>query len=346
MYNLCTDDQCCYLYGSVPRNDSNCVPENGQFTLQYIIYNPHDPFTNLTVRWFRSMDMTRAISLTEVITTSISGEYDLTIFQSSPVDRNCSHGSLYRNTFVLIIHNFTTDKDGYYWCQIVVNDSYLQPSQYAWFYAADRSSCTQELHFITASENEIQCAENYTNTCTVITEPPNTFEMATVILPSTTYLTRVTDTAIASTFESTTEIAPSTTYLTRVTDTAIASTFESTTEIAPSTTYLTRVTDTAIASTFESTTEIAPSTTYLTSITTIFPTTPKPTMMTMVFRMTQSVIYVAGFFSVLLVLLGTLVIILLLLLCVHKNKSHRKKIQIKGEPIHFLCLDFQHAHAL
>ena len=156
MYIVYADSQCCYLYGSVPHNDSNCIPENGQFILNYIVYNPRDNFTDLTVRWFRSMDVTRATSSTEVIATSVSSEYILTRTQfpgavtSSTVDTNCTQGSLYKDMFLLSIPNFTTDKDGYYWCQIVINDTYLQPSQYAWFYAADRNSCIQAVHFTTA----------------------------------------------------------------------------------------------------------------------------------------------------------------------------------------------------
>ena len=265
---FCTDGQCCYLYGSVPRNDSNCVPENGQFTLQYIVYNPHDPFTDLTVRWFRSMDVTRATLSMEVIATNIPGEYDLARFYSSlAVNTNCTHGSLYKDFFALIIHNFTTDSDGYYWCQIVINDSYLQPSQYAWFYAADRSSCTQELHLITASGSEIQCAENYsstnTNTCPV-----------------------------TSTGTSTIVIAPST-----------------------ATTYYSTFTSAASASRM-----IAPSI----SVTNTSTTTLVPTVTTVVLRMSESVIYVAGFFSVLILLLAALVVIVILLLHVHKTRRKKK----------------------
>jgi hypothetical protein len=59
--------------------------------------------------------------------------------------RNCTQGVLYADTFGLIIHNFTIDKNGYYWCQIVINDSlkFLNPSQHAWFYAEESNSCVQ-----------------------------------------------------------------------------------------------------------------------------------------------------------------------------------------------------------
>ena len=56
--------------------------------------------------------------------------------------RNCTQGKLYSDTFSLIIKNFTTDKNGYYWCQIYINDSLAKPLQSAWFYAEDSNSCS------------------------------------------------------------------------------------------------------------------------------------------------------------------------------------------------------------
>ena len=56
----------------------------------------------------------------------------------------------------MFINNFSSDKNGSYWCQIYVNNSISQPSQYAWFYAADSSSCTQQHHF--KLNIEPQCA--------------------------------------------------------------------------------------------------------------------------------------------------------------------------------------------
>ena len=67
---------------------------------------------------------------------------------------------LYRDSFILGISNFTIDKNGYYWCQLVINNTYTQPSHRAWFYAAaicDPSSAF--LYFRPASLNETQCAE-------------------------------------------------------------------------------------------------------------------------------------------------------------------------------------------
>ena len=61
----------------------------------------------------------------------------------SSLRRNCTQGILYADTFGLIIDNFTTDKNGYYWCQILINDSFLNPSQHAGFYAEESNSCVQ-----------------------------------------------------------------------------------------------------------------------------------------------------------------------------------------------------------
>ena len=61
-------EECCYLYGSVPRNESSCVFEGRQTTLSFLMYNPHDSFTNFTVRWFKNADPTRAAASTEEIT--------------------------------------------------------------------------------------------------------------------------------------------------------------------------------------------------------------------------------------------------------------------------------------
>ena len=149
------------MYGSVPHNDSNCNPEGKQLILNFIVINPIDNFTNLTVRWFRNNDTaTRAASFTEeIISTSNVYQIIYELSQRSLVTTsNCTTGPLYRDTFTLVTNqNFTSELNGYYWCEIVVNGSVSQPSQYAWFYAADSSSCTQQNHFKLADDPE--CAE-------------------------------------------------------------------------------------------------------------------------------------------------------------------------------------------
>ena len=154
---MSTEDLCCYLYGSEPRNESNCVPEGDQLSLNFVIYSPHDMYTSMTVRWFR-----RNYTVTEAITNDSPGGYILMRDNSltSQINNNCSHGTLHRETFTLHIRNFTIAKNGYYWCQIVINGSLLQPSQDARFYADNTSSCIRKHHFILANEN--QCATHST----------------------------------------------------------------------------------------------------------------------------------------------------------------------------------------
>ena len=101
--------------------------ERSPIALNFIIYNHHDNFTNLTVRWFRNDNMSRATSSNEEI-SHIQNEYIL--FQDNASNPsltignniNCPAGPLYRDFY------FSSDKNGYYWCQIVVNNSISQPS--------------------------------------------------------------------------------------------------------------------------------------------------------------------------------------------------------------------------
>ena len=76
------------------------------------------------------------------------------------LQRNCTRGILYADTFSLyILSNFTADKNGYYWCQILINGSFTQPSQQAWFYAEENaSSCTRQDPYFRAVPNSAQCA--------------------------------------------------------------------------------------------------------------------------------------------------------------------------------------------
>ena len=156
--NFFVGDDCCYVYGSVPRNETNCVHKGRQLTHSCTIYNPRDEFTNLTVRWLRNADMTSMTPEPIEAVPFIQNvyefrRYNITINQN----RNCTHGALYEDKFLLYIYNFTSDENGYYWCQIVVNGSFLEPSQdYAWFYADNSSSCEQQYYYQMA--DEAQCA--------------------------------------------------------------------------------------------------------------------------------------------------------------------------------------------
>jgi hypothetical protein len=154
MINL---DQCCYFYGSVPRNNSSCIPEGDQLPLNYIVHNPRDAFTNLSVQWYRSRDMS---AVAEDIADIQSTDYIFFSYipRMSNLQRNCTQGTLYADTFSLIIENFITDKNGYYWCQILINGSFTQPSQRAWFYAAGNNSCVRQDPYFRSVRDQAQCA--------------------------------------------------------------------------------------------------------------------------------------------------------------------------------------------
>ena len=154
-------DECCYSYASVPRNDTICVPEGEQVDLHCIIINPHDNFINLTVTWFRSTteDMSE---FNEIPATS--DEYGFSNFDSNTVNSlsviNCSH-ELYRDTFLLIINHFTQNKTGYYWCQLSINDTLVQPSHHSAHFSIGECSSTDyhSSYYRLANSSENQCAE-------------------------------------------------------------------------------------------------------------------------------------------------------------------------------------------
>ena len=154
------------MYGSKPHNGSNCVHEGTQVSLTYFILNPHDNFTNLTVKWFKANNVSQYESTldSEAITDS-QGDYQFYAVNSTrntSLRVSCNIGPLYRDMFSLIINNFTSEKNGYYWCQIFVNNSGSQPSQYAWFYAADNSSCMRRNSYF-VPVNPPNCAQFHTN---------------------------------------------------------------------------------------------------------------------------------------------------------------------------------------
>ena len=184
------------MYGSVPRNDSNCVPQGGTVIHFCRIFNPRDESTNLTVRWLRSTDMRIGTmpQPTEVV------PYTQNIYElrrdnvSTNSTRDCSHGPVYRDTFSLYISNFTTDNNGYYWCQVVINGSFRQLSQYAWFYAHDTCEPIQPNLFYRIVD-EAQCANVTNDTEMIIT---STLPTVTVTATTTvaTHYTLTTVTAI------------------------------------------------------------------------------------------------------------------------------------------------------
>ena len=131
--------------------------------------------------WFR---YTSVIESSEMI-SNVLEEYENYMFTSSitvPIpqpENNCSSSELYRDGVGLAIINFTRNENGYYWCQIVINNTYAQPSLGAWFYADEYNSthCNRSQRYFTlATSNETQCAQfmNITPTQSSKTVPTTT----------------------------------------------------------------------------------------------------------------------------------------------------------------------------
>ncbi len=153
-------DECCYSYASVPRNDTFCVPKGEQVTLACAIINPHD--TNLTVTWFKSTTEDTSIFY-EIPATS--EEYRFSeVVSNRPVNAlsviNCSR-DLYRDTFLLTIHRFNRSKNGYYWYQLSINDTLVQPSRYRTQFHVGECTITdyRNGYYRLANLSEKQCAQ-------------------------------------------------------------------------------------------------------------------------------------------------------------------------------------------
>lgn len=107
---IVADDQSCYLFGSVLRNNRTCVPEGSQVLPYYDIHNPHDSYTNFTAKWFRSANN---MTVTDLEIMNLTHEYQhMQLFSSESIE-NCTQGPLYRDMFILFIYHFTSDKNGY-----------------------------------------------------------------------------------------------------------------------------------------------------------------------------------------------------------------------------------------
>ncbi len=162
------------------------------FSLNGVVYNPHDMYTNLTVRWFKSNDPPTLKGTSETMPEIISdnsSDYIISRFiATTSSTRSCTDGPLYRDTFSLRILNFTTDKNGYYWYQFFVNRSSYQPSQYAWFYA-DYLCVHSQSHFHHTSEIQCPNATNLMTSSLVMTTtfPINvTMDLMSTVAPKMT----------------------------------------------------------------------------------------------------------------------------------------------------------------
>ena len=74
------------------------------------------------VRWYRSLDL--------VTSEEVTDEHDARVsFASLPAMSGYLTG-LFRDSYALIIRNISSSDNGYYWCQIIANETCLSPSPY------------------------------------------------------------------------------------------------------------------------------------------------------------------------------------------------------------------------
>ena len=181
-------DECCYIYGSVPKNDSFCVTEGDLVILNYIVYNPHDNFTNLTVTWFKSAieDMSNFEAIPTTSEEYNKFQYSINRAKSYTISLSlmeiCSR-DLFRDTYSLMITKFTEHENGYYWCELVVDNIFANPSQHVKLYAGEQNSIScpaihpNQYFRSAASSSEYQCA-NYS---TLSTLAPSTMSSVTSV---------------------------------------------------------------------------------------------------------------------------------------------------------------------
>lgn len=161
----------------MPRNNSNCVPEGEQFSVSCIVFNPHDNFTNLSVSWFKST--TANMSNSEMIHTSIT-----MAMVGIPMGNCRISQNLYRDQFFVQISNFTASNDGYYWCQMSINNTFVQPSHHAFFYSSPTNCDIRHQYFRSANLDECECARylNISSAHSLMAVTSTTISSATTLI--------------------------------------------------------------------------------------------------------------------------------------------------------------------
>ena len=126
--DMCDNDGL-FWYQTAPQTNTDCNPQGQAVTLQCIVYVPHVMgSTSSTLKWFKS----DTINSTEKLLTRDSSKYSF-VNSISTVPEPTSRSSginttgLYQDIYTVIIRNFSTSDNGYYWCQLesVTNSSCL-----------------------------------------------------------------------------------------------------------------------------------------------------------------------------------------------------------------------------
>ena len=125
-------DSCCYYYDGVPRNvtELSCNPKGRIVVWECPVYRPSRQSSNLTVSWYKGPTNISTREQGELI-SQIDGKYEFFISERSTAinDSNSIVNGLFLDIFSLRIYNFNSSIDGnYYWCQMMMDGCYLQPS--------------------------------------------------------------------------------------------------------------------------------------------------------------------------------------------------------------------------
>ena len=109
-------EQCCYWHDVVPGNNSECMVTLDQTAyLKCVVFVPHEELGR--VRWHRSLDL--------VTSEDITDEYVVQIQSASLPVMSGNMTGLFKDSYSLIIHNISSSDSGYFWCQIITNETCL-----------------------------------------------------------------------------------------------------------------------------------------------------------------------------------------------------------------------------
>lgn len=132
----CPDEACCYLYTSIPDN-LTCNPQGQSryVLLQCVLYTPNS--TVGRVRWYYKSAPEKSASIVSV--------EDFDANTAIPVDSGPYSGlKLAKVSSNLNIGAFNCSFNGYYWCQLEVNNTCFQPSPsgYVEFSSTYQNNCS------------------------------------------------------------------------------------------------------------------------------------------------------------------------------------------------------------
>ena len=125
--SLC-EGNCSHYYYIQPVSAIDCNPLGANLPLTCGVYVPR--INPTTVRWYWTGSEELA-GVSGAWITNDSPEYSLTAAQSSDPVVNGVYIGLFYDQYSLTVMNFNSSDLGYYWCQIVINNTVvLQPSQF------------------------------------------------------------------------------------------------------------------------------------------------------------------------------------------------------------------------